>query len=73
MQIDNNILICPYCGQLTKIIWVHGHGQCMFCKTNFDECCRGESMNNAEDSNQPENDETKEINSDNKIKSDEKD
>lgn len=43
MQIDSNILICPYCGQLTKIVWVHGHGQCVFCKTNFDECCRGES------------------------------
>ena len=72
MQIDNNILICPYCGQLTKIIWVHGHGQCMFCKTNFDECCRGESMNETENINPPESDETDEIKSDNKINLDEK-
>lgn len=49
MQIGNEILICPYCGQLTKIVWVHGHGQCMICKTNFDECCRGE--NNSVDEN----------------------
>ncbi|MFZ1635643.1 MAG: hypothetical protein WAT43_17280 [Chitinophagales bacterium] len=43
MQIGNQILICPYCGQPTKVVWVHGHGQCMICKTNFDECCRGET------------------------------
>lgn len=35
-------MICPYCGQLTQVIWVHGHGQCMVCKTIIDECCRGE-------------------------------
>lgn len=33
---------CPYCGQNTRLVWVHGHGQCEFCKTNVDECCRGE-------------------------------
>lgn len=35
-------LICPWCGQITRIIWVHGHGQCALCHTNIDECCRGE-------------------------------
>ena len=35
-------MICPYCGQLTQVVWVHGHGQCMVCKTIIDECCRGE-------------------------------
>lgn len=49
MQIGNEILICPYCGQLTKVVWVHGHGQCMVCKTNFEECCRGESIENNND------------------------
>lgn len=73
MQIGNDILICPYCGQLTKVVWVHGHGQCMFCKTNFDECCRGESM---DDSNQPieqhDKEEAKQIQSDDKKNHDEK-
>ncbi len=38
--------ICPWCGQLTNIIWVHGHGQCSVCGTNIDECCRGENCKN---------------------------
>ena len=33
---------CPWCGQQTMIIWVHGHGQCANCGINIDECCRGE-------------------------------
>ena len=33
---------CNWCGQMTNIIWVHGHGQCARCGTNIDECCRGE-------------------------------
>lgn len=36
------IFICPYCGHLTKMIWVHGHGQCAVCGVTIDECCRGE-------------------------------
>ena len=58
MQIGNNILICPFCGQLTKVIWVHGHGQCMVCKMNFDECCRGESVDDSINTNQNENEQT---------------
>jgi len=37
---------CPWCNQLTEIIWVHGHGQCTLCGINIDECCRGEQGNN---------------------------
>jgi len=37
---------CPWCNQLTEIIWVHGHGQCILCWINIDECCRGEQGNN---------------------------
>lgn len=35
-------LICPYCGRPTRILYIHGHGQCEVCRTNIDECCRGE-------------------------------
>lgn len=35
---------CCYCGKEVKVIWVHGHGQCEHCKTNIDECCRGENL-----------------------------
>lgn len=42
VEIDKNIIFCPYCGQVSKIVWVHGHGQCFVCKTVIDECCRGE-------------------------------
>ena len=37
-----NLFLCPYCGVVSKMIWVHGHGQCDKCKINVDECCRGE-------------------------------
>jgi|GEM_PF-3453512 len=39
---DRTMERCPYCGQITTLIWVHGHGQCAHCSTNIDECCRGE-------------------------------
>ena len=29
---------CPYCSKETEVVWVHGHGQCEFCKVNIDEC-----------------------------------
>jgi hypothetical protein len=34
--------ICQFCNQPSNIIWVHGHGQCSVCKTNIEECCKGE-------------------------------
>lgn len=48
MEIDKDIILCPYCGQISKIVWVHGHGQCAICKTTIDECCRGEIIGNIE-------------------------
>jgi len=48
VEIDKDIIFCPYCGQLSKIVWVHGHGQCSVCKTTIDECCRGETFENEE-------------------------
>ena len=37
------IRICLVCNRTTEIVWVHGHGQCSFCKTNIDPCCSGET------------------------------
>ena len=42
---NNSKSICNWCGQPTDIVWVHGHGQCRYCGTNIDECCRGETCN----------------------------
>ena len=33
---------CPNCGQPEQIVWVHGHGQCAYCKMNVMPCCDGE-------------------------------
>jgi hypothetical protein len=37
------IQICPACNKATEITFIHGHGQCSFCKTNIDPCCSGET------------------------------
>ena len=34
---------CQNCGQLENIVWVHGHGQCAYCKMNTAPCCDGET------------------------------
>ena len=41
---DDKQVRCLWCGQVSAMIWVHGHGQCGFCGTNIDECCRGEIL-----------------------------
>ena len=38
--------ICPYCGQSSQTVFVHGHEQCVVCKTNVEPCCQGEVMSN---------------------------
>ena len=40
---DKQENICPYCGQSTQTVFVHGHEQCLFCKVNIDPCCQGGS------------------------------
>lgn len=45
--------ICPWCGQVTNIIWVHGHGQCSVCGMITDERCRGEQYG-SNDSQDPD-------------------
>lgn len=44
MEVHPEIILCPFCGMPTEIVWVHGHGQCMVCKMVMDECCRGEQQ-----------------------------
>jgi len=45
---------CPYCGQPTRVLYVHGHGQCERCGTTVDDCCRGEqSQENGEEESLP--------------------
>ena len=34
--------VCPYCGQSSQTVFVHGHEQCVFCKTNLEPCCQGD-------------------------------
>ena len=36
-----NEKICPYCGQSSKTVFVHGHEQCIFCNINVEPCCQG--------------------------------
>lgn len=40
---NNNTIVCNWCGNITELIWVHGHGQCKICRTNIEECCKGET------------------------------
>ncbi|MAT56345.1 MAG: hypothetical protein K8F60_07105 [Melioribacteraceae bacterium] len=46
-----NIERCNWCGHSLKIVWVHGHGQCLTCGINVDECCRGENNCNFQNTN----------------------
>ena len=32
---------CPYCGALSAVVFVHGHGQCGHCGVNTEPCCGG--------------------------------
>ena len=36
--------VCPYCGQSSQTVFVHGHEQCVFCKTNVEPCCSGQGL-----------------------------
>lgn len=35
-------LPCPFCGTIAQPVYIHGHYQCVTCKTNIDPCCGGE-------------------------------
>ena len=36
--------VCPYCGQSFQTVFVHGHEQCVVCKTNVEPCCSGQGL-----------------------------
>ena len=38
--------VCLYCGQSSQTVFVHGHEQCVVCKTNVEPCCQGEFIKN---------------------------
>ena len=59
-DIFKDIIICPFCGVPTKMVWIHGHGQCAYCKNVIDECCRGEHADPQSKNEQDENSEIKE-------------
>ena len=33
--------VCPYLGQSSQTVFVHGHEQCVVCITNVEPCCHG--------------------------------
>ena len=41
-KISSKGKVCPYCGQSSHTVFVHGHEQCVVCKTNVEPCCQGE-------------------------------
>ncbi|HMU69062.1 MAG TPA: hypothetical protein PK511_12250 [Chitinophagales bacterium] len=49
METLKNVILCPFCGHLSQMLWVHGHGQCAICGMTIDECCRGEQACEIED------------------------
>ena len=38
-----NIQRCPRCQNELNTIVVHGHEQCIICKSNIFECCSGDT------------------------------
>ncbi|MBE08921.1 MAG: hypothetical protein CMM35_01330 [Rhodospirillaceae bacterium] len=36
-------IFCPWCGAPTPMDYIHGHAQCVNCKTNIAPCCDGEN------------------------------
>jgi hypothetical protein len=38
-----NLHRCPRCQSILKTVVVHGHEQCLICKSNIFECCSGDT------------------------------
>ena len=41
--------VCPYCCQSSQTVFVHGHEQCVVCKTNVEPCCQGQVLKSSRD------------------------
>jgi len=39
----NNLQRCPRCQSELSTVVVHGHEQCVICKSNIFECCSGDT------------------------------
>ncbi len=35
---------CPYCGNISGFVYIHGHYQCKRCHQNVMPCCGGEQQ-----------------------------
>ena len=33
---------CRWCHEDAGVVWLHGHAQCLHCRTNIDPCCSGD-------------------------------
>lgn len=42
MDLSEEMVDCPWCGQCTRLIMVHGHYECMNCHRVVSDCCNGE-------------------------------
>ena len=40
-QPSADLVTCDWCGQVTRLHWVHGHAQCGNCHRVLIECCQG--------------------------------
>jgi hypothetical protein len=38
-----NLQRCPRCHSILETIVIHGHEQCLVCKSNIFECCSGDT------------------------------
>ena len=45
----SKVKVCPYCGQSSHTVFVHGHEQCVVCKTNVEPCCQGQVLKSSRD------------------------
>ena len=43
LPLNLNLQRCPRCQSELNTIVVHGHEQCMVCKSNIFECCSGDT------------------------------
>ena len=40
-QPDVTYVTCDWCGQMTRLVYVHGHAQCGACHRVLIDCCDG--------------------------------
>ena len=45
----SKVKVCPYCGLSYQTVFVHGHEQCVVCKTHVEPCCQGQILKSCRD------------------------